>query len=76
MWILCTKPFRESDGTISGVIVVATEITEQVSAKQKIEEAEERARLAVDAVGLGTFDLNLITNESITSKTFANIFEI
>jgi PAS domain S-box-containing protein len=68
------EPFRENDGKISGVIAVATEITEQVNAKQKIEEAEERARLAVDAVGLGTFDLNLETNAMITSKTFANIF--
>ena len=68
------EPFRENDGSISGVIVVATEITEQVNAKQQIEEAEERARLAVDAVGLGTFDLNLSTGEMITSKLFANIF--
>jgi len=68
------EPYREDDGTISGVIVVATEVTEQVYAKQQLEEAEERARLAVDAVGLGTFDLNLLTGEMITSKQFANIF--
>jgi PAS domain S-box-containing protein len=68
------EPFRDDDGSISSVIVVATEITEQVNAKQQIEEAEERARLAVDAVGLGTFDLNLETGEMITSSKFANIF--
>jgi PAS domain S-box-containing protein len=68
------EPFREDDNSISGVIVVATEITEQVNAKQQIEEAEERARLAVDAVGLGTYDLNLETGIMITSTPFANIF--
>lgn len=68
------EPFREDDGSISGVIVVATEVTEQVYARQQLEEAEERARLAVDAVGLGTYDLNLLTGEMITSKQFANIF--
>ena len=68
------EPYREVDGTISGVIAVATEVTEQVTAKQLIEEAEERARLAVDAVGLGTYDLNLETGEMITTKIFANIF--
>jgi PAS domain S-box-containing protein len=68
------EPYRENDGTISGVIAVATEVTDQVNAKQKIEEAEERARLAVDAVGLGTYDLSLLTGEMITSKQFANIF--
>jgi PAS domain S-box-containing protein len=68
------EPFREIDGSISGVIAVATEITDHIKAKIQIEEAEERARLAVDAIGLGTFDLNLLTGEMITSATFANIF--
>jgi PAS domain S-box-containing protein len=68
------EPFRESDGTISGVIAVSTEVTEQVSAKNQVKEAEERASLAVDAVGLGTFDLNLLTGEMLTSTLFANIF--
>jgi PAS domain S-box-containing protein len=68
------QPFRETDGTISGVIAVANEVTETITAKKKIEEAEERARLAVDAVGLGTFDLDLVTGEMVTSSIFANIF--
>jgi PAS domain S-box-containing protein len=68
------EPFREDDGSISGVIVVATDVTEQITAKQQLEEAEERGRLAVDAVGLGTFDLNLETGEMITSTLFTKIF--
>jgi len=68
------EPFKENDGTISGVIAVATDVTEQVNAKKRIEEAEERSRLAVQAVGLGTYDLDLLTGEIITSTIFANIF--
>jgi PAS domain S-box-containing protein len=68
------EPFRETNGAISGVIVVAIEVTEVVRAKNQLQEAEERARLAVDAVGLGTYDLNLVTGEMITSNIFANIF--
>ncbi len=68
------EPFRESDGTITGVIGVATEVTDQINSKNKIAEAEERARLAVDAVSLGTFDLNTISGEMITSQQFAKIF--
>ncbi|MEP6674669.1 MAG: PAS domain S-box protein [Ferruginibacter sp.] len=68
------EPFRETDGSISGVIAVATEVTELVNAKNQIAESEARARLAVDAVGLGTFDLDLFSGEMITSKQFANIF--
>jgi PAS domain S-box-containing protein len=70
---LVYEPFREEDGTITGVIAIAREITEQVQAKKRLEEAEERARLAVDSVGMGTFDLNLITGEMVTSDTFAKI---
>jgi PAS domain S-box-containing protein len=68
------EPYHEDDGTISGVIAVATEITEQVLAKRLTEEAEERTRLAVDAVGLGTFDVDLGTQQMKTSALFAKIF--
>ncbi|HEY4327700.1 MAG TPA: PAS domain S-box protein [Mucilaginibacter sp.] len=68
------EPFRENNGSISGVIAVAIEVTEHVNAKKAIEEAEERSRLAADAIGLGTYDLNLLTGEMVTSKQFACIF--
>jgi PAS domain S-box-containing protein len=68
------EPFREDDGSISGVIAVATEVTELVNVRKQIENAEERARLAAAAVGLGTFDLDLKTGEMVTSPVFAKIF--
>ncbi|RZK43995.1 MAG: PAS domain S-box protein [Pedobacter sp.] len=68
------EPFYEDDGLISGVITVVTEVTEEVVAKQLVEEAEERARLAIDAVDLGIFDVNLLNGETTTSTLFANIF--
>jgi PAS domain S-box-containing protein len=68
------EPFRDYNGSITGVIVVATEVTSQVKANLKVAEAEERARLAVDAAGLGTFDLDLNSEETITSEQFARIF--
>jgi PAS domain S-box-containing protein len=51
------------------------DITEEVIARRKIEDAEERARLAVDAAEMGTFDLNMITGEIITSPRFDIIFD-
>jgi PAS domain S-box-containing protein len=68
------EPYKEDDGSISGVIAIAIDVTEQVNAKKRLEEAEESTRLAVDAVGLGTFNLDLITGEMKTSTQFANIF--
>lgn len=37
-------PYTEKDGTISGVLVLATDITEQVLAKQKVAESESHFR--------------------------------
>jgi PAS domain S-box-containing protein len=68
------EPFKEDDGTISGVICIAIDVTNQVLTKHQLEEAVERASLAIDAVNLGTFDLNLVNGEMITSLRFANIF--
>ena len=47
------EPLREGDGTVSGVMALAHEITEQVMARKKIEESElkfEAAILAVEGI--------------------------
>jgi PAS domain S-box-containing protein len=67
------EPFYE-ENTITGVIAAATEVTSKVEAMRQLEEAEERARLAADAVDLGVFDLNILSGEMVTSERFANIF--
>jgi PAS domain S-box-containing protein len=38
------QPYRELDGTVTGVLVMATNVTQQVLARRKIEESEERFR--------------------------------
>lgn len=68
------EPFRDEDGEISGIIAISIDVTEQVNARHKLEEAEERARLAAEAVNMGTFDINLVNGEIVTSTRFANIF--
>jgi PAS domain S-box-containing protein len=67
-------PFYDEHHSISGVIAVATEVTEQVKFMHKLEEAEERARLAADVVDMGIFDLNILNGALVTSRRFANIF--
>jgi PAS domain S-box-containing protein len=69
------EALRDSSG-VTGIIAVASEVTEQVIAKRKIEDAEERARLAIDVAEMGTFDLNMITDEVITSPRFNAILDI
>jgi len=69
------EALKDSNG-VTGIIAVASEVTNQVIAKRKIEDAEERARLAIDVAEMGTFDLNLITDEVITSPRFNAIMDI
>jgi hypothetical protein len=57
-------------------MAVATDVTKQVVATKKVEEAEERARLAIESAELGTFEVNLDTGESLTSPRMAEIFNV
>lgn len=68
------EPLKEVNRRSSRIFVIATDVTAQVVSKQQIEVAEERARLAVEAVNLGTFDLNLVTGEMGTSERLDHIF--
>ncbi len=47
---LIYEALREDDGTITGLIVVVTEITEQVNARKKVEENAERFEFLVNAL--------------------------
>jgi PAS domain S-box-containing protein len=58
---LTCQPQAEKDGTISGILIVATDITEQVLARQKIQEAESSLRGAIELAGLGTLEMDIRT---------------
>ena len=71
---LTYEALREEDGTISGIMVLADEITEQVTARRQIEESEMRQRIAIEAAQIGTFDLDMQQSEFKFSDRLANIF--
>lgn len=63
---LLYEAFRERDGSISGVMAVAIDVTDQVLARKSLEENEaalesalEQVRLSKEAAELGTFDMDL-----------------
>jgi PAS domain S-box-containing protein len=63
------QPFRELNGEISGVTVLATEVTPQALAHQQLakseaalRESEERLRLAIENGEMGTWDLDIAAN--------------
>lgn len=47
---LAYQPLREADGTVSGVLIVATDITQQVAARNKVEEAAKKLNTLIQSV--------------------------
>lgn len=68
------EPLKDADGVINRIMVVSVDVTEMLESKRKIQDAEERARLATAASGLGTFDLDLQNGTMNTSERFDEIF--
>ena len=55
------QPKRDMDNSVSGILIVVTDMTEQVLVRQKIQEAEMRLRGAVELANLGTWQIDLTT---------------
>ncbi|MDB5247570.1 MAG: hypothetical protein JWQ40_1964 [Segetibacter sp.] len=68
------EPLKEDDGTIKRIMVLAINVTDKVIARKEIEYSEERARLAIDSAELGTFEVNLMTDEIVSSIRMDSIF--
>ncbi len=67
------SPLFSPDGEISGIMITVYDVTENVVVKQKIQDAEERVRFAVQASELGTFELDFSTNAFSTSDRFRRV---
>lgn len=64
----------KTDGEVKDIMVLAIEVTDKVVARRSIEDVEERIRLAVEAAEIGTFDLDLVNHDMLTSERFDTIF--
>ena len=60
-------PLRENN-VITGIMVVATEVTETVKAKHLIEENEEKLQLIIEGSELGIYDLDIKSGVFIASE--------
>ncbi|WP_179334778.1 PAS domain S-box protein [Winogradskyella costae] len=66
------QPLMENNN-ITGIMVVATEVTATVLAKLIIEENEEKLKLIIEASDLGIWDLNLKTQNMEASDRYYDI---
>lgn len=51
---LTCQPLREEDNEISGILVIATDVTEQVRSRKRIEESEVRFRTLIEEAPIAT----------------------
>jgi hypothetical protein len=67
-------PLFETDEIINGIMITVNDVTDKVDARLKVEDAEERLRLATEATGVSTWEMDLITHHFIHSPRLAIIF--
>jgi len=68
------KPLFDDNGKAYGVICIAIEVTEQVYARQKQQEAEAGLREAVELAQLGTWSIDVSTNGLVYSDRLIEWF--
>ncbi len=59
---LTFEALRDEQGCINGIMCLANDITQSVQARKKLEEAEKKKSLALDAGCFGIWDFNLLDN--------------
>ncbi|CAM3778161.1 PAS domain-containing protein [Mucilaginibacter galii] len=67
-------PIFDDANQTSSIIVVATDVTEQVISRRKVENAEEMLRFSVDAANMGTWYLDVVSREFIPSTRLKELF--
>jgi PAS domain S-box-containing protein len=67
-------PVHDETGAIIGVSTAALDITDRKAAEAALAASEARLRLALESAGLGTFDVDLSTNEAKWSPESFAIF--
>lgn len=67
-------PIFEVDGSVSGIMVSVSDVTDKVTLRQQFAETADRLSLATEGTRLATWDLNIQTREIIHSGRLAVIF--
>ncbi|WP_234419308.1 hybrid sensor histidine kinase/response regulator [Sphingomonas sp. EC-HK361] len=56
------QPLTDAAGTVTGVFVEGSDVTDRMAAEERLRVSEESLRLATDAAGIGTWDLDLVND--------------
>ncbi len=66
-------PIRHTDGSITGVVLVFRDVTQEYATQQAISDREQQFRLAIDGTGAGIWDWNLATGEIQVNERWATM---
>lgn len=67
------QPLLETDHFVTGIFIEGHDVTEEVIAKRRMEENEEKLNIVINASELGTWELNLKTKEVNYSDRYLEI---
>jgi PAS domain S-box-containing protein len=68
------EPIKNQDGTVTGIFVLAIEVTEQFLLRKEVEKREKRLEFALNASNMGIWEINLKTDENYRSFRHDEIF--
>ncbi|MFN0083384.1 MAG: ATP-binding protein [Ferruginibacter sp.] len=57
------NPLFNKEGQVYGILNMAVDVTHQFKAKQKLAQAEEKLRSAIEGANLGTWEYNIVTGK-------------
>jgi PAS domain S-box-containing protein len=67
-------PDRSQGGEVAGFVVAVADITERRRAEELLRKSEERLSLAIEAAGMGTWDIDLATGKGVWSRPNFGMF--
>jgi len=67
-------PLFDAEGNTYAVMNTGVDVTDLFLAKQSVQSAEERLRIAIDSSGMGTYEMDLLTKEVKTTGNFRDVF--
>jgi len=70
------SPLRNEKGVVYGVVHTCTEATKLHEAKSQIVNSDEMLTMAIEACGMGTYEIDVITNRIKTSDNFKKLWSI
>jgi two-component system sensor histidine kinase VicK len=68
------QPLKDSDGKTQSIILVSTDVTEQVESRKKQQRAEEMLRFSIEAANVGTWFMDVTTHMFTASARLKELF--